>query len=210
MENGGQIKSSGAHGGGGLSVKFTHDNRLVSCGRDRWVKVWDQNGASEASPGTLARRGRAGDVRSRWGPGHRRRLDRPGAGLDHGGRQIRRSFVGQSSCLEGVEHHRPELRRTRTLENSFFCGGTLATCRHRSGSRAGKPWNPWSCWFFIVDSLGIPLYAEIGKKPGWGSVRTVLNITHFLCRSHSRVKPQVNPRIRSPRRFLQSFREESL
>ena len=53
MENGGQIKSWGAHGGGGLSVKFTHDNRLVSCGRDRWVKVWDQNGAQKRALGPL-------------------------------------------------------------------------------------------------------------------------------------------------------------
>jgi hypothetical protein len=47
MENGGAIKAWGAHGGGGQSVQYTHDNRLVSCGRDRVVKVWDQNGAQQ-------------------------------------------------------------------------------------------------------------------------------------------------------------------
>src|SRR6516162_3635124 len=47
MENGNAIKSWGAHGGGGQSVQYTHDNRLVSCGRDRVVKVWDQNGAQQ-------------------------------------------------------------------------------------------------------------------------------------------------------------------
>jgi hypothetical protein len=47
MENGNAIKAWGAHGGGGLSVQYTHDNRLVSCGRDRVVKVWDQNGAPQ-------------------------------------------------------------------------------------------------------------------------------------------------------------------
>jgi len=47
MENGNAIKSWGAHGGGGQAVQYTHDNRLVSCGRDRVVKVWDQNGAAQ-------------------------------------------------------------------------------------------------------------------------------------------------------------------
>jgi hypothetical protein len=47
MENGNAIKSWGAHGGGCQSVEFTHDNRLVSCGRDRVVKVWDHNGAQQ-------------------------------------------------------------------------------------------------------------------------------------------------------------------
>jgi hypothetical protein len=45
MENGNAIKSWGAHGGGVEAVKYSHDNRLVSCGRDRVAKVWDQNGA---------------------------------------------------------------------------------------------------------------------------------------------------------------------
>ncbi len=49
MENGGQIKSWAAHAGGGQSVQFTHDNRLVSCGRDRVVKTWDQNGTAQRS-----------------------------------------------------------------------------------------------------------------------------------------------------------------
>jgi WD40 repeat protein len=47
MENGNAIKAWGAHGGGGESVQYTHDHRLVSCGRDRVVKVWDQNGAQQ-------------------------------------------------------------------------------------------------------------------------------------------------------------------
>jgi WD40 repeat protein len=59
MENGNQVKSWGAHGGGSLSVKFTHDHRLVSAGRDRVVKVWDQNGsqqrAFEAFPDVASR-----------------------------------------------------------------------------------------------------------------------------------------------------------
>jgi len=46
MENGGQIKSWGAHGGGAEAVKFSHDNRLVSTGRDRITKVWDMNGTN--------------------------------------------------------------------------------------------------------------------------------------------------------------------
>lgn len=49
MENGNQIKNWGAHGGGTQSVRFSHDNRLVSTGRDRVTKVWDQNGAAQKS-----------------------------------------------------------------------------------------------------------------------------------------------------------------
>jgi hypothetical protein len=47
MENGNQIKGWGAHGGGALAVKYTHDKRLVSCGRDHVVRIWDQNGAQQ-------------------------------------------------------------------------------------------------------------------------------------------------------------------
>ncbi|MCH8281082.1 MAG: hypothetical protein IIC96_10430 [Chloroflexi bacterium] len=43
MVNGRQVKSWGAHGGGTASVEFTRDGRLVSCGRDRVTKLWDQN-----------------------------------------------------------------------------------------------------------------------------------------------------------------------
>jgi hypothetical protein len=44
MENGNQIKAWGAHGGGVESVRYAHDNRLASTGRDRVTKLWDQNG----------------------------------------------------------------------------------------------------------------------------------------------------------------------
>ena len=49
MENGNQIKTWAAHGGGAQSVKFGHDNRLVSTGRDRVTKTWDPNGAAQKS-----------------------------------------------------------------------------------------------------------------------------------------------------------------
>lgn len=45
MENGGNIKNWGAHGGGATSLEFTHDGRIVSTGRDRVTRIWDQNGA---------------------------------------------------------------------------------------------------------------------------------------------------------------------
>jgi hypothetical protein len=45
MENGGQIKGWGAHGAGSESVRYGHDGRLVTAGRDRVVKLWDGNGA---------------------------------------------------------------------------------------------------------------------------------------------------------------------
>jgi WD40 repeat protein len=47
MENGNPIKSWGAHGGGALSVRYSQDGRLVSCGRDHVAKIWDQNGTQK-------------------------------------------------------------------------------------------------------------------------------------------------------------------
>ncbi len=49
MENGGNIKSWGAHAGGAASVRFTHDGKLASTGRDKVTKLWDQNGAAQKS-----------------------------------------------------------------------------------------------------------------------------------------------------------------
>ena len=46
MQNGRQIKRWGAHGGGTASIEFTRDGRIVTCGRDRKTKLWDQNGKS--------------------------------------------------------------------------------------------------------------------------------------------------------------------
>jgi WD40 repeat protein len=46
MENGQQLKSWGAHGEGGATwLECTHDARIVSCGRDRLVKLWNPDGA---------------------------------------------------------------------------------------------------------------------------------------------------------------------
>ena len=47
MENGNQIKVWGAHGPGVASVRFAKDGRLVSTGRDRVAKLWDQNGGQQ-------------------------------------------------------------------------------------------------------------------------------------------------------------------
>ena len=47
MENGNQIKSWGAHGGGVASVRFAQDGRLVTTGRDRMTRLWDQNGGKQ-------------------------------------------------------------------------------------------------------------------------------------------------------------------
>lgn len=44
MENGGNIKSWNAHGGGTESMEFCRDGRIVTCGRDKTTKLWDQNG----------------------------------------------------------------------------------------------------------------------------------------------------------------------
>ena len=47
MQNGTQVKSWGAHGGGTLSVRFAKDGRLVTAGRDRVAKLFDQNGGQQ-------------------------------------------------------------------------------------------------------------------------------------------------------------------
>jgi hypothetical protein len=47
MENGGQVKNWGAHGGGVASMEFARDGRILSCGRDKVTKLWDQNGAQQ-------------------------------------------------------------------------------------------------------------------------------------------------------------------
>lgn len=43
-EDGTQLKRFNAHGGGTLDVKFGRDGRLLTCGRDRQVKVWKPDG----------------------------------------------------------------------------------------------------------------------------------------------------------------------
>ena len=44
MENGGNIKNWAAHPGGAAAVKFSHDGRLSSIGRDKIAKVWNGDG----------------------------------------------------------------------------------------------------------------------------------------------------------------------
>lgn len=44
MENGGRVKNWNGHNGGTLDVEFARDGRLVSTGRDRITKLWDQSG----------------------------------------------------------------------------------------------------------------------------------------------------------------------
>lgn len=46
MENGGAVKTWGAHGGA-QSVRYGRDGRIVSCGRDRTVRLWDGIGAAQ-------------------------------------------------------------------------------------------------------------------------------------------------------------------
>ena len=45
MQSGKEAKSWQAHSGGVLSVNFTHDGRLVTCGRDKTVKLWKADGS---------------------------------------------------------------------------------------------------------------------------------------------------------------------
>ena len=45
MENGNSFKTWAAHPGGAAGVRFTHDGKLASTGRDKITKLWDQAGA---------------------------------------------------------------------------------------------------------------------------------------------------------------------
>jgi len=59
VKEGNEIKNWAAHPGGALWVDFTSDGRLVSCGRDKVAKVWDQTGkllATTEALGDLALR----------------------------------------------------------------------------------------------------------------------------------------------------------
>jgi len=51
MQTGKELSNIRAHSEGVTSVDFTHDGRLVTCGRDRTVKVWDAAGGQLKSLG---------------------------------------------------------------------------------------------------------------------------------------------------------------
>jgi WD40 repeat protein len=47
--DGSALRSIPAHTGGALSARFTHDGRVVSCGRDNKVQIWDAAGKNVRS-----------------------------------------------------------------------------------------------------------------------------------------------------------------
>src|SRR5262245_30634447 len=49
VNEGKEIKSWAAHAGGSFCVRFAHDGRLVSAGRDNTVKTWASDGAAQKS-----------------------------------------------------------------------------------------------------------------------------------------------------------------
>ncbi|QDS92790.1 WD domain, G-beta repeat [Roseimaritima multifibrata] len=49
MNDGKAIKSLNAHGGGVMDVAFDHQGRLVTCGKDNRVKLWDATGKEIAN-----------------------------------------------------------------------------------------------------------------------------------------------------------------
>ncbi|MEM6692180.1 MAG: c-type cytochrome domain-containing protein, partial [Planctomycetota bacterium] len=49
MNSGNQLKSFNAHGGGATGVMMARDGRLVTCGKDRTVKLWDAAGKNIAT-----------------------------------------------------------------------------------------------------------------------------------------------------------------
>ena len=49
MEEGRQVKTWGAHGGGVTSLEFARDGRIATTGRDRTAKIWNQDGAAQAT-----------------------------------------------------------------------------------------------------------------------------------------------------------------
>ena len=81
MQNGNQIKNWGAHGGGVESVRFAKDGRLVSTGRDRTAKLWDQNGGQQRQFEPFPDIATSARLRLRRRLGPRRRLVGRVAGL---------------------------------------------------------------------------------------------------------------------------------
>lgn len=53
MQDGKTLRRLTAHSGGVLAVKFAHDGRLVSAGRDRMVKIWSADGRQLRAIGPL-------------------------------------------------------------------------------------------------------------------------------------------------------------
>ncbi|MFK7790163.1 MAG: c-type cytochrome domain-containing protein [Phycisphaeraceae bacterium] len=47
MKNGKQVKNWGAHSGGAMSIAYAEDGRLVTTGRDQFIRVWDANGGKK-------------------------------------------------------------------------------------------------------------------------------------------------------------------
>jgi hypothetical protein len=47
MKEGKQVKNWTGHGSGVTDLEFTHDGHLVSVGRDKHAKIWDQNGTAK-------------------------------------------------------------------------------------------------------------------------------------------------------------------
>ena len=46
LENGNQLKAWGAHGAGTSSIYFSREDQIVTVGRDRTAKLWNQDGAA--------------------------------------------------------------------------------------------------------------------------------------------------------------------
>ena len=44
MEGGKQVKTWPAHPGGALSLSYSHDGQIVSCGRNGKIQIWDGDG----------------------------------------------------------------------------------------------------------------------------------------------------------------------
>lgn len=48
--DGSSVKSVSAHSGGVLCARYTHDGRVVSCGRDNKVQIWSPTGSAQTPP----------------------------------------------------------------------------------------------------------------------------------------------------------------
>jgi WD40 repeat protein len=54
VKEGNELKTWNAHGGGVESIDFAPDGRLVSCGRDKLAKAWDQTGKNLFTSGEFS------------------------------------------------------------------------------------------------------------------------------------------------------------
>jgi mono/diheme cytochrome c family protein len=114
--DGSALRSINANPGGSLSARFTHDGRIVTCGRDNKVQIWDVSGKNLLNLRVHRRSPQPRHVHRRRQESHRQRLAGQNHRLGCEDRQARRRIgklpaPGRRTCSAGrPESGRPENR----------------------------------------------------------------------------------------------------